>query len=126
MKKKILVVEDEVVLQKAICKKLNCEGLESVCVRSVEDAETAMKEHEKISAVWLDHYLLGKETGYDFVRKLKQSSKWKDLPIFVVSNTASPEKIEGYMELGVNNYFSKADNRLENIIASIKSTLGNS
>jgi len=74
-----------------------------------------------IDAIWLDHYLLGKETGLDFVAKIKaQDGKWKNIPIFVVSNTASSSNVHSYMRLGVSKYYVKAEHRLDEIINEIK------
>jgi len=51
------------------------------------------------------------------VAKLKEDgSKWKDLPIFVVSNTATEDKIKSYLHFGVTQYHTKADVRLDTVI----------
>lgn len=52
-----------------------------------------------------------------------EGSKWKDVPIFVVSNTASADKVQSYLQLGVNKYYTKADYRLDDIIKDIKTFL---
>lgn len=122
--KNILILEDEKPLLAAIKKKLEDEGFSTVSARSVEQALDYLDQLEKIDAIWLDHYLLGKEDGLDLVAKLKEDgSKWKDLPVFVVSNTASADKVKTYLELGVEKYYTKADNKLEDIINSIKKSL---
>ena len=77
-----------------------------------------------MDAIWLDHNLLGKEDGLDFVTKFKANGgKWSKVPIFVVSNTSSSDLIKTYAKLGVNHYYVKAEHRLENIIEEINSTL---
>jgi hypothetical protein len=45
------------------------------------------------------------------------------VPIFVVSNTASADKVQSYLQLGVNKYYTKADYRLDDIIKDIKTFL---
>lgn len=118
--KNILVVEDERPLLEAIRTKLEIGGFKVVTARSVEEAFNHI-EDVKIDAVWLDHYLLGKESGLDFVVKCKEkNSKYKNIPIFVVSNTASPDKVKKYIQLGVSNYYTKAEKRLEDIVNDIK------
>jgi CheY-like chemotaxis protein len=119
-KRIILVVEDERPLLEAIKLKLEKNNFEVVTARSVEEAFNHIKDVPNISAVWLDHYLLGKENGLDFVVRFKQEgSIYKDIPIFVVSNTASPDKVQQYIQLGVNKYYTKAEKRLEDIIFDI-------
>lgn len=116
---KILVVEDEKPLVTAISAKLKNDGF---TVFSAGSAEQALKIIEKNTPdiIWLDHYLFGKENGLDLVAKLKNSTKFKKIPIFVVSNTATKDKVSSYLELGVEKYFTKSDNRLEDIISAIK------
>ena len=123
-KNTILVVEDEAPLLKAIGKKLELMGFEGVSARSVDQALEYLETLEEVSCVWLDHYLLGKESGLDLLVKLKsEDSKWKNIPVYVVSNTASSDKVEAYLKLGASKYFVKANFRLDEIIAMIKSDL---
>ena len=120
MAKTILVLEDEESLAHAITKKLELSGFDVLAVRSVEEAWEKLKTHD-VSGVWLDHYLLGGETGLDFVVRLKEGTEvQKNLPIFVVSNTAGSDKVRSYLELGAKKFFTKSDYKLEQIIDSIK------
>lgn len=119
----VLVVEDEKPLQHAIQDKITKEGCSVVTARRVDQAIAYLEDVPKIDVIWLDHYLLGEEDGLDFVVKVKESDKWKDIPIFVVSNTASADKVKTYLKLGVTEYYTKADNRLDDIIAEIKKTV---
>ena len=124
--KTILVVEDERPLLEAIKIKLEKSGFVVVTARSVEQTLDYLNEIHTVDAVWLDHYLLGKENGLDFVTKLKsQDGEWSNIPIFVVSNTATPDKVQAYIRFGVNKYYTKADHKLEEIIKDIKSFLEN-
>jgi DNA-binding NtrC family response regulator len=120
----ILVVEDEIPLLEAIRIKMEKNGLMVLSARSVEQALNHLKDVEGIRAIWLDHYLLGKETGIDFVMKCKaEESPFKNIPIFVISNTASPDKVQAYLQLGINQYYVKAEKRLDKIIEEIKNSL---
>lgn len=125
--KTILVVEDERPLLEAIKKKLELSGFAVVTARSTDQAYTYIEDIGKIDAVWLDHYLLGKESGLDFVARCKaENSTSKNIPIYVVSNTASEDKVQSYLRFGVTKYFVKAENRLDVIIAEIKKYLEDS
>lgn len=122
MKKNILVVEDERPLAEAIKTKLEKEGFAVVSAVSFKQAVEYL-EDVKIDGLWLDHYLLGEENGLDLVAKIKNDDRWKKMPIFVVSNTASAEKVSSYLELGIDKYFTKSDFRLDQIIQSIRTAL---
>jgi len=122
--KTILVVEDEKPLMDAVKKKLELSGFYVVTARDVEQALGYLEDLEKVDLVWLDHYLLGKENGLDLVTKMKaENSKWRNIHIFVVSNTASPDKVNSYLHLGVDKYYTKADYRLDDIINDINSVI---
>jgi DNA-binding response OmpR family regulator len=118
-----MVIEDEQPLLEAIKIKLEKTGFDVVTARSVEQAMNFLKDIERIDVIWLDHYLLGKENGLDFVVMVKNDDAWKKIPIFVVSNTASADKVKSYLELGVEKYYTKADYRLDEIIKDIIASL---
>ena len=122
--KTILVIEDERPLLEAIKKKLENNDLEVVTARTVEQALSYLQDLEAVDGIWLDHYLLGKEDGLDLVAKLKSGdSEWKHIPVFVVSNTASEDKVKAYMQFGVDKYFVKSEFRLDQIIVALKESL---
>lgn len=119
----VLVVEDELPLLEAIKMKLERNGFVAVTARSAEQALKHLQDVGRIDAIWLDHYLLGKENGLDLVAKCKTTTAYQNIPIFVVSNTASSDKVQTYMKLGVNKYYVKAEKRLDEIIQEIKDEL---
>lgn len=118
----ILVVEDELPLLDAIKTKLSLSGFEVVTARTAEQAYAYLEDLD-IKVLWLDHYLLGKDSGLDIVARVKGDEKYKHVPIFVVSNTASPDKVQSYINFGVNKYYVKSDCRLDKIISDINDYL---
>lgn len=119
---KILVVEDERPLAKIIQDKLSSVEYEFVSVINVKDALVALSEN-KIDLIWLDHYLIGEESGLDLVAEVKAKEEWKNIPIFVVSNTASQDKVQTYMKLGADKYYVKSEHTLEEIIKDVKESI---
>ena len=118
--KTVLVVEDEKPLLEAIRQKFESVDIDVVTARSVQQALDYLESVGPISAIWLDHYLLGKEDGLHLVAKVKENdSRWSHIPVFVVSNTASDAKMHTYLSLGVKDYFVKADHRLDEMVGSI-------
>ncbi len=144
-KKSILVIEDDKVLLEAVNAKLESSGFSVIAARSVEQAfhgkleknatgkitiesiEKALEyleNLETVDAIWLDHHLLGKEDGLDFVKKFKANGgKWGKIPVFVVSNAASPKTVKSYLHTGVSKYYVKSDHRLDEIIGDIEIAL---
>jgi CheY-like chemotaxis protein len=120
----ILVIEDEKPLANIITAKLAHQNFKIHNSSSVLDSYDILKK-KAIDVIWLDHYLLGQENGLDLVHKIKnKDSQFREIPIFVVSNTASPEKAQTYLRLGVNKFYTKVNHSLEEIIEDIKDCLG--
>ena len=113
--KTILIIEDEKPLLLAISRKLESYGFDSVTARSVEQALGYLHDLPQIDAIWLDHYLLGKLDGLDFLQHVKQS-EWKDIPVFVVTNTGGEDKRSAYLQFGAKEYYINTDFRLDALI----------
>lgn len=95
-------------------------GMGIIAVKSIQQALDYLEDLEKVDAIWLDHNLLGKENGFDLVKKIKANGgRWKKVPIFVISNTEKSETIDTYVELGVNKYYVKSNHKLDDIIGDI-------
>jgi two-component system, chemotaxis family, chemotaxis protein CheY len=122
-KETILVVEDEKPLLDAVRIKLEKSGFDVVTARAADQAYGLLEDIVKIDVIWLDHYLIGKENGLDLVAKIKSNDKYKNIPIFIVSNTANPDKVTSYINLGVNKYYIKSNYRLDAIISDIREAL---
>ena len=122
-KLKILVLEDERQLAKAVREAFTERGFETIIVPTVAEGIKQLENLKLVDVIWLDHYLLGTENGLDFVIQLKNHPEWKNIPIFVVSNTASTSNIRSYIQLGVTNYYTKADYDINQIIDDIKYAL---
>jgi CheY-like chemotaxis protein len=115
----ILIIEDDELIVKAI--KFACENkkLKALFARTGDDALAIIRSQPHISAVWLDHYLPGAYDGIAIVQELKSSPKGKDIPVFVVSNTANDENIARYMELGIVRYFIKVNYSIDEILHEV-------
>ncbi len=122
-KKTILVLEDERTLAKAVHDALTTRGFEVTLVNNVQDGLEQLKNVGHVDAIWLDHYLLGSGNGVDFVIEVKSKKEWQTIPVFVVSNTASTTNIRSYIQLGVHNYYTKADYDINQIISDVEYAL---
>ncbi|MBU2524846.1 response regulator [Patescibacteria group bacterium] len=119
---KILVVEDEIPLQNVIRLKLEKNNFSVVTASTVDEALNKLKDTE-IKVIWLDHYLVGGQNGICLVSKLMSEKRGKEMSIFVVSNTASNDNLQSYIDLGVKQYFTKSRAKLSCIVDTIKSNL---
>jgi len=116
----VLVVEDEDVLLQAIAQKLELEGLSCVSCTSGEQARDFLKNTDTLpAAIWLDYHLKDMD-GLSFLSEVKANDAWAKIPVVVVSNSASPNKVHSMLALGANKYLLKAEHRLGEIIKVIK------
>lgn len=116
----ILVVEDEALLLQAISKKLEINGFQVVTATTGEQAIDCLASLTELpNAIWLDYYLKDMN-GLDFMYEMTKNEDWKKIPVVVVSNSASNEKVHSMLALGARKYLLKAQYRLEEIIAIVK------
>lgn len=116
----IMVVEDETLLLQAITKKLKLSGMDVLSCASGQQAVDYLNSLDELpDAVWLDYYLRDMN-GLAFMQELKARPEWANIPVVVVSNSASPDKVNNMLALGAKKYILKAEYRLDEIIAMIR------
>lgn len=116
----IMVIEDEDLLLEAISKKLKLTDLDVVACSDGKQALTYLQNFDqKPDAIWLDYYL-GDMDGIVFMQKLNKHKEFSDIPVVVVSNSASPDKVKTMTSLGAKEYFIKAEHRLDELVGVIK------
>jgi len=122
----IMVVEDETLLLQAISKKIKLTGMDVLSCASGQQAVDYLGSLDELpDAIWLDYYLKDMN-GLAFMQELKQNSKWANIPVLVVSNSASPDKVSNMLGLGAKKYILKAEYRLDEIIAMIRDFINDS
>jgi DNA-binding response OmpR family regulator len=125
-KRVILVIEDELLLAQAIAKKLEKSGYASVTATTGEQALDYLENLTRLpDAIWLDYYLGGGKNGLELMGDLKNNSRWSKIPVVVVSNSASEDKVHGMLALGAKKYLLKAEHRLDEIIKSFDDFITN-
>ena len=104
--KRILVVEDDVVLRDVLTEKLKQKGYDSF---SVEDGELALTEirRQKPDLILLD-ILMPKKGGMEVMEELNQDDDLKNIPIIIISNSGQPVEVQRARELGAKEFLIKA------------------
>jgi DNA-binding response OmpR family regulator len=120
----ILVVEDEKLLLEAITKKLAMNGIDTISCTTGEQAIEYSKNNANqiVDAMWLDFQLPDMD-GITLLSKIREKDEWKEVPVIVVSNSASDEKVNGMLALGAKRYLLKAEHRLEDIINDVRNII---
>jgi two-component system phosphate regulon response regulator PhoB len=122
--KTIVVIEDEDLLLQAIDIKLKARGYETVPCKTAEEALTYLKNNEKKlpDLIWLDYYLPGMD-GNQFMNEILKNQSWAQIPVIVVSNSASDQKKNTMLSLGVQAYILKAQYRLDDIVSLMENVM---
>jgi len=121
MKEKILIIDDEVSLVKAVKQRLSMENFEIVTFHSAEDA---MK---KLPAVAPDLLIvdirLPGMSGFDFCKAVREiQGPQKNIPIlFLTTSKSDSDKVYG-LNLGGDDYLTKPFNPAE-LIARVRALL---
>jgi PleD family two-component response regulator len=116
----IMVVEDDEPLLEAVQKKLKVSSFRTIGIKDGKQVLDYLNQGNELpTLIWLDYYLPSMN-GLELLTEMKKNSRFQDIPVFVISNTAGPEKVNAMMSLGVKKYFLKAEMRLEEIIEEIK------
>jgi len=122
--KKVLVVEDEATLQKALCDVLAGEGFQVI---SALDGEKGfqMAREEKPDIILLD-IILPKMDGFEVLTHLKSNDETRMIPVIILTNLSDLENIQKALDLGATTYLVKADFHLDDVLKKVKITLKSS
>ena len=118
-KKKILIVEDEEPMARALVLKLEKEGYEA---KSVEDGSKALEvlDKEKFDLILLD-LMMPKLDGFGVLEEIKKRNI--KVPVIVSSNLSQDSDFKKAKELGAKDFFVKSDTPLVQVIKHIKEAL---
>lgn len=120
-KKKILIVEDDSTLQKALGEYLLSEGFE---VEIALDGEEGIRRAKKTNPnlVVLD-IILPRKDGYEVLKELKDDENTKNTPVILLTNLRSLSDVEKAIKMGATTYLIKADYTLEDVVKKIREIL---
>jgi two-component system alkaline phosphatase synthesis response regulator PhoP len=120
-KKKVLIVEDDLTLQKTLMEFLKMENFEVI---AASDGEEGLEQAKKFNPelILLD-IILPKKDGYEVVKELKDSQQTENIPIILLTNLESLNDVEKALKLGVKNYLVKSDYKMDEIAKKIREIL---
>lgn len=119
---KILVVEDSAFFRRAISDTLRDEGYEVNSVGTGEDALQSVQT-EKPDLMLLDLHL-PRLDGMMVLRVLRSAEQTRNLPVIVLSGNSMERDRAAAEKLGVSHYIQKDRLPMEQLVLSIRATLG--
>lgn len=121
--KKILFIEDESALQRAVGSVLAEEGF---TVLSALDGEVGLEiaRKEFPDLILLD-LVLPEKDGFAVLEELKKDPATARIPVIIMSNLERNEDVEKALERGATTYLVKMNYKLEEVVQKIKQIIGN-
>jgi len=116
--KKILVIEDEPDILELLVDKFASEGFRVLQSTSAEKGIKLALEN-KPDFILLDIILL-KMDGLTMLKKLRQDSWGKNVPVIILSNVTDQAKVSEAMKLGVYDYIVKTNLVLNDLVKQVK------
>ena len=119
--KKILFIEDESALQRAVTHILDDEGYKTF---SAMDGEIGIAlAHKELPDLILLDLIIPKKDGFAVLGELKNDAATKDIPVIVLTNLEGSVDVERALMLGATTYLVKTNYKLEEVVEKIKNIL---
>ncbi len=120
--RKILLVEDDILLSNLYKEFLSSEGFEVLTARDKNEGLNLALQ-EDISLILLDVILASKTSGLDLLKELREDEKGKEIPVIVLTNVAKDKEKNLALKLGAKDYLVKAAQNPEVVVTKIKKYL---
>jgi len=115
-KKKILLVEDEPLIQDIYLKKFQEAGFDITCVFSAEEAEKLLRK--RVFHLIILDILLPKEDGFSFLKKLRKEKN--NIPVVIFSNLEGENYLNKAKKYKAKDYLIKTNYTPSEIINKIQ------
>lgn len=117
---KVLIIEDENAYQKILKDAFEKEDFE-VTVASDYKQVMHYVGQNRPDIILLDVMLPGGVNGFDLLERLKANKTTRNIPVIIITNVASEEKVA--QEIGTSFYFIKSETTISQIIEKVKQIL---
>jgi CheY-like chemotaxis protein len=118
MKKKVMIVDDEIDVRETVVRHLNRNGLEAVAASGYEECLALLKGGFK-GLIFMD-LIMPKKDGWDVIREIEKHGYGKNVSFILLTASLdpTPHKSEGLLQYVVD-YIRKPTN-LEDIVEAAK------
>ena len=122
MPKTVLIVEDEQSMQRALKNKLEHAGYTVIAANDGEGAIDALRS-SKPDLVLLD-LIMPKLDGISVLRQMKSDDALRPVPVVILTNLSSGDKVAEAMQLGTFDFLVKANYSLDDVLKKVNDRLG--
>jgi len=119
--KKVMIIEDEVALRKALVEEFIDAGYQVVeAGDGLEGFDVALRE--KPDVILLDQ-LMPKMNGVAMLRELRNDPWGAKVPVIMATNMSTTDTINEAIDAGANDYFIKSEVSVADILALVEERL---
>jgi len=119
--RKVLIVEDEKPIQKALEIKFLASGFE---VKTADDGQAALDMLASYTPdIILLDIIMPVKDGIAVLHELKAKPEWAKIPVILLTNLNDPDKITEAVAMGVKDYAVKSDWKIEDVVDKVKQRL---
>lgn len=119
--KKILFVEDEAALQKAVGGRLAQEGYRVLSATNGDDG-ARLAASEAPDLILLD-LVLPRKSGFEVLEELKKNPATAKIPVIIMSNLEGTGDVDRALALGATTFLVKMNYKLDEVAEKIKNVL---
>lgn len=121
MTKKILIIDDDPLIQSTLQQALEIEGIEAQTAGDGSSGlELVRSSHPDL--ILLDHHMPGM-TGIEFLQQLRSDGAHTDTEVIYLTSDTDIAHINEALALGVKTYLNKSDVQMEDIVKVLKTAL---
>jgi DNA-binding response OmpR family regulator len=123
-KKTVLIIEDDKMLQKALIERFTHEGFAALSAQDGEEGlRIALEKHPHLITIDI---LMPKMSGIQLMDEIRKDSWGKTVPIIILTNLDSNDKIlTKVIEDQPSYYLIKSNTDIEDLISKAKELMGN-
>lgn len=118
MSKKVLIVEDEASIIRALEEKLHHSGFDVLVARNGEEG-LSLAMSEKPDCILLD-IIMPRMDGMTMLRELRKNDWGREAKVIMLTNLSDGDYAHEAAESGAYDYLIKADWKIEDVINKVK------
>ena len=117
----VLLVEDDPFLSTLLKNRLQKEGLEVLLAKTGLEALEILKKSQP-DLVLLD-LILPEKSGFEVLEDMISNPQYGKPPVIIISNLGQDQDVDRAKQLGVVDYFIKAQTPIDDLVQKIKNYL---
>ena len=117
----VLVVDDTAVIRDTVARLLKREGYDTICAGSGKEALDALNTTD--ADLMLLDIMMPEMDGMECLSLLRKDSRWRELPVIIMSALSDEEHLRKAEQLGARDYLVKARFTITQILDRVKAAV---